>query len=65
MLALLDNAMLCHCYLLTILAMLLSVHTGVALPYPLSDQRPLPTNLPDQLLASEGALYYLEEPVQL
>ncbi|WIA41719.1 hypothetical protein OEZ86_009064 [Tetradesmus obliquus] len=32
--------------------------TGVPLPYPLSDQRPLPDTLPSSLLATEGASAY-------
>jgi len=34
------------------------VPAGATLPYPLSDQRPLPTSLPASLLATEGASYY-------
>lgn len=32
--------------------------TGTPLPYPLKDIRPLPTAVPPQLLAAEGASYY-------
>jgi hypothetical protein len=36
----------------------LSSPAGTAIPWPLSDQRPLPTNLPASLLASEGPSMY-------